>query len=358
MAANSIYFIQKHDFLDFIKGISGDFKVFYLKQIETKFNWKKGERRLLCWQECKDGFDGLTIAEVRAQDPLKQFVFSSKEKVSKDFVGLEDKEEKPVMLIGAKNCDLSGLAITDFVFMQGDCKDPFYIKKRQSMLIIASDCSNPIDTCFCLALDSSPYPQKNFDLSLSDIGDGYVVEVSGQRASDYVNKNKDKFVPATSVQIEKKFELRNATIKALESNIRKHEIPTKDSLAGIMDKGYDSNIWSEEIKTCVECGCCNTICPTCHCFFLSDARAGKENVRYKIWDACLYKDFAAVAGGANPRKRLHSRLRNRYDKKFNFFPNVAGLIACTGCGRCISGCPAKIDIRRILKNLFKLKIGL
>jgi predicted aldo/keto reductase-like oxidoreductase len=46
-------------------------------------------------------------------------------------------------------------------------------------------------------------------------------------------------------------------------------------------------------------------------------------------------------------------LRNRYEKKFEFFPNVLGKIACTGCGRCITGCPAKIDIRRILKNLVK-----
>ena len=38
-------------------------------------------------------------------------------------------------------------------------------------------------------------------------------------------------------------------------------------------------------------------------------------------------------------------------KKFDYFPQVMNEYACTGCGRCISCCPAKIDIRRILKNL-------
>ena len=70
-----------------------------------------------------------------------------------------------------------------------------------------------------------------------------------------------------------------------------------------------------------------------------------------MWDACMYKRFARVAGGANARPHLWMRLRNRFEKKFDFFPGLAGVYACTGCGRCFSGCPGKIDIRRILKNL-------
>src|SRR3989338_8148448 len=144
------YFIKKQDFLDFISDLSRDFHTFYLKTNNSQFYWKEGERRLLYWQEYKGNWDGLTIGEVRAQDPLKQFVYSSKEKVSQDFKGLEYKTQKPILLIGAKNCDLTGLDITDFVFMRSDFKDPFYIQKRESMFIIASDCTSPIDVCFCV----------------------------------------------------------------------------------------------------------------------------------------------------------------------------------------------------------------
>ena len=73
--------------------------------------------------------------------------------------------------------------------------------------------------------------------------------------------------------------------------------------------------------------------------------------RLRIWDSCMIKDFARVAGGANPREKLWMRLRNRFEKKFDFFPKVAGEYACTGCGRCIQACPAKIDIRKVLKKL-------
>ena len=73
--------------------------------------------------------------------------------------------------------------------------------------------------------------------------------------------------------------------------------------------------------------------------------------RLRVWDSCMIKDYARVAGGGNPRAQLWKRLRNRFEKKFDFFPKVAQVYACTGCGRCITGCPAKIDIRRVLRKL-------
>ncbi|MDD5005846.1 MAG: 4Fe-4S dicluster domain-containing protein [Candidatus Omnitrophica bacterium] len=345
------YYIYKTNFLDILADLAKNFRTFYLTGKGTQFDWKAGTRKLLFWQEYKGDLQELVLGGVRAQDPLKQFVFSSKEKVSKDFKGLEDNSDKPVMLIGAKNCDLVGLEITDFVFLNGDFKDPFYINKRQSMFIIASDCTNPLDTCFCLALGIQPYPEKIYDMGVCDIGDSCVVEAASERANRYIVQYKDKIQLVSGNHLQKREEVRSNTIKAVEDNVKKYGIPDKTQLRGVMQKGFDSQIWKDEIQTCVECGCCNFICPTCHCFFLGDSKKGDSNTRYKMWDACLYKDFAVVAGGANPRKRLFQRLRNRYDKKFNFFPNVSGKIACTGCGRCITGCPAKIDIRRILKNL-------
>jgi len=73
--------------------------------------------------------------------------------------------------------------------------------------------------------------------------------------------------------------------------------------------------------------------------------------RLRMWDSCLLMSFARVAGGANPRKLLAQRMRNRFDKKFNFFQDTIGRFGCTGCGRCIEACPGKIDIREVLSKL-------
>lgn len=345
------YSVKKSDFTTFLKNLSEERHTFYLKGEACGFEWKTVSRRRLWWQEYTGNFEGIIFGQVRAQDPLKQFIFSTKQKVSENFKGTEGDNARPLLLVGAKNCDLAGLSITDFVFMQNGFKDPFYIQRRENAFIIGNDCSCPIDTCFCVALGIQPFPEKNFDMSVSDIGDEYVIEVVSEKAKQYILQYQMQCMPVTDEQLCRRQAQRDEARRGIEINIKNHAIPRKESLSGIMEKGFDSRVWQDEIETCVECGCCNFICPTCHCFFLSDSQKNNTTMRHKIWDACLYKDFAVVAGGANPRKRLAQRLRNRYEKKFDYFPSVAGMIACTGCGRCISGCPAKIDIRRILKNL-------
>ena len=73
--------------------------------------------------------------------------------------------------------------------------------------------------------------------------------------------------------------------------------------------------------------------------------------RLLVCDSCMLKGYARVAGGGNPRAKLFMRLRNRFEKKFDFFPKWIHVYACTGCGRCVSACPAKIDIRQVLRKL-------
>jgi Fe-S oxidoreductase len=144
---------------------------------------------------------------------------------------------------------------------------------------------------------------------------------------------------------------RQQTVAEVQRAIDAAGVPSQDQYDGMIERNYDAAIWEEEAKRCVECGACNTICPTCHCFVLTDQQIGDQLCRFREWDACMLKDFARVAGGGNPRPQLWMRLRNRFEKKFDFFPQVADTYACTGCGRCISACPAQIDIRNVLKRL-------
>ena len=146
-------------------------------------------------------------------------------------------------------------------------------------------------------------------------------------------------------------ESREQIVAEVLSRVDEHGVPHRDHYEGMVRRNYESKLWEEEAATCVECGACNLICPTCHCFVLSDQQTGTGTARFRHWDACMVKDFARVAGGGNPRPQLWMRLRNRFEKKFDFFPRLTGLYACTGCGRCISACPANIDIRRMLNSL-------
>ena len=311
---------------------------------------KKGNQRF--YGKFTGNTDGIVMGEVRAFEPLKAFFSRAREVVAKDFSSdIPHSDDKPFAIFGVKACDLKGFKVQDYVFQSEDYEDPFYIKNREKNLIISSDCTCAIDTCFCLALGIKPHPEENFDINLSQVSDGFVVEVGSAKGQTVLDNNATLFRDVAKESISEKETLRNDVIKGLEKNIQKNKVPHQDGYEGIIEKNYESDIWSEEARNCVECGACNTICPTCHCFLLYDQKDEKKMARLRMWDSCMIKDFARVAGGANPRAKLWMRLRNRFEKKFDFFKKVSDVYACTGCGRCISACPAKIDIRDVLRKL-------
>ncbi|MBN1353424.1 MAG: 4Fe-4S dicluster domain-containing protein [Candidatus Omnitrophica bacterium] len=313
---------------------------------------KKGEKRF--YKKYVDSNDNIVIGEVRAFEPLKAFFTEARESVAKDFSAeIPDKKEKPYAVVGVKACDLKGFKVHDHVFQNHDYNDPFYIRKRQRNLIISADCTFAIDTCFCLALGVNPYPERDFDINLSQMGEGFVVIAGSPKGEAIIEKNAQLFEDAKKEQVAQRAKKRTNVVREVEENIKKNSIPRQESYKDIIKKNYESSLWEDEAKTCVECGACNTICPTCHCFLLYDQKDKDKMERLRIWDSCMIKDFARVAGGANPRSKLWMRLRNRFEKKFDFFPKVADVYACTGCGRCVSACPAKIDIRKVLKRLVK-----
>jgi formate hydrogenlyase subunit 6/NADH:ubiquinone oxidoreductase subunit I len=250
-----------------------------------------------------------------------------------------------------KACDLKGFVVQDFVFSNHDFPDPFYIRAREENLIISADCTDVLETCFCIALGIKPYPQANFDINLSLVRDGFLAESGSQKGEKLFSVHAHLFNKVSDVFEKDRYEKRKEIVKAVEKNIQDKEIPLQERYKGIIEKNYKSDIWQDESKTCVECGACNSVCPTCHCFLLYDQADESRMARFRMWDSCMIKDFARVAGGANPRSKLWMRLRNRFEKKFDFFPKVADVYACTGCGRCVSACPGKIDIRKVLKRL-------
>ena len=337
-----MHYISSNNFAKLLENLKNDYEVYVPVKKDDHYFYKK----------YIDFTDDIVISEVRAFEPLKSFFFRAREIVAENFESdIPQKIQKPFCIVGVKACDLKGLQIQDYVFENHDYQDPFYIDMRKNNLIISADCTSTIDTCFCLALNVKPYPLENFDINLSVVGEDFVIEVGSQKGKILVEKYSSLFEEVKEEFISQRDKQRKKVIKRVEENIKQNDMPHQDSFKNIIERGYESNIWADEASNCVECGACNTICPTCHCFLLYDQKSENKMARLRIWDSCMIKDFAQVAGGANPRPELWMRLRNRFEKKFDFFPKVADIYACTGCGRCISACPAKIDIRKVLKRL-------
>ncbi len=335
----NFYTITKKDLFDLFSRLSESRRVFV--------PYTKGERLYFDEFDPKKE-DAIELGGIRQSQPMKSFINPPREKVINGPV----RDTRPLILAGVKGCDLSSLILQDFVFEKGDFEDPFYVEKRSKTTLIGADCTYARETCFCLAMEGMPYPKAYFDMSLAAIGDHFLVEVNSGKGSSIVDSYKMFFKSASSADIEARGANRDRVSRQVQDFIEKRGTQNTAQIKGAVKKNYDLlELWQDFASTCVECGACNLVCPTCHCFLLFDEKSKNAAKRYRTWDACLYKTFARVAGGANPRKHLHERLRNRFEKKFDFFPQVLNYFACTGCGRCIEACPGDIDLREVLKGL-------
>ena len=282
---------------------------------------------------------------IRTEEPVSSLFFPP----SSDLSVLPEDITHPKALIGIKSCDLSAIKLLDWVFMNGSYVDPFYHMRRNNSLIISTDCVDFNESCFCTLIGEKPYPESGFDINISQINDGYLLEAGTEIGEELLIKK--NLSEATNNQIEERNigreDVKNTQLRSLEEKGFNFNYLSIDY---VVKNSSQSTIWDNESEKCVECGACTFTCPTCHCFLLS--ASGKNYFgKHRNWDSCLYYGFARVAGGANPRSKLRDRLRNRFVKKFVFFPEVIDRIGCTGCGRCIDACLGKIDIRKVLEEI-------
>ena len=357
------YFLKNEDLFRFYDRIAQDYQLYVPVKIGSALkpkcdcgaNLPTEDYILKKYTEVSS--DDVVFNEYRCIEPTARSVFTHcKEEICDYFKESEEKnKKKPVAICGVKNCDIFSSKIQDFVFLEGDEADQIYKARRESALIIASDCSSFKEVCFCRAFDINPHASEGFDFNLSPLTNGYLVDIGSERAKMIANSIKDILTAANFGQLSGRSSKRESVIKRMEEHLAHHKIPKKEKLQEIVLAGYNSGLWQEQMQTCVECGGCIFICDTCHCFLLSDSKVEGANKRTRIWDGCLLKNFSRVAGGANPLKLRYMRLRNRFLKKFDFFIENLGIQACCGCGRCIEVCPGKIDIRYILRRLYEEK---
>lgn len=344
----NIYYIETSGLGLFVKELIKTFKVFspvskptnYTK--ETDYSYKKLSAE-----------EQVAFTPYRAVEPLKSFFTYPREKISEYFEEKTLSEQGQSVIFGVKSCDIAGHKIQDFVFLEGVEVDSLYRLRRENTVIISGDCIGFKEVCHCLAWDIMPHPTWGFDLNLSPLNDGFVVEVGSKKGEALINSHKEYFHPAKDTQIAGRRAKREGLIESLKRHLLPQNLVRKDTVQKLVRDGHSLDTWQQFMLTCVECGGCNFICDTCHCFLLSEKKENKGNAKLRLWDACLYANYARVAGGANPLKMRTQRLRFRYTKKFDFFIDNLGIPACCGCGRCIEVCPGRIDIRDVLKDLAK-----
>jgi ferredoxin len=240
---------------------------------------------------------------------------------------------------GVRPCELAAIAAQDRVFLGGAHRDPAYAARRAACLLIAVQCTRPGGTCFCASLGTGPRAAAGFDLALTEVADGaprFVAEVGTPRGAALLEA-----AGARPASAEEMAEADDRLARAAEGMGRTLRV---DGLRDLLFRRYEDPAWDEIGKRCLACANCTQVCPTCFCTTVEDVTdlaGGAE--RRRRWDSCFAVDFSYVHGGS-VRTSPGARYRQWMTHKLAAWHDQFGTAGCVGCGRCITWCPAGIDL--------------
>jgi len=260
----------------------------------------------------------------------------------------EEGEIQEAILFGVRPCDARSFVLLDKIFDQEKYKDPYYIDKRDKTTIVSLACVHPpYTTCFCTSVGGHPMSQEGVDVMLTDMGDEYLAEFFTPKGEKLLGKMGD-LPKADEAAAVKKEELSAKAAEEIQSKVAGKDIKPW------LDDNFEHPFWDTIYQSCLACGTCTYLCPTCHCFDITDEAKGSDGKRIRTWDSCMYWLFTVETSGHNPRTSQKQRWRQRLMHKFKYFVDNFDAIACVGCGRCVMYCPVNIDIRKIVNDISKL----
>lgn len=260
--------------------------------------------------------------------------------------GEDDDGEPPrYAFLGVRPCDLRAIAIQDRVLAQPGSR---YAASRARLLIIAVNCTEPGETCFCASMGTGPGADAGYDLALTEMldehGHRFLAEAGSPRGADVLERLPGEPADQGTVR-----GARSAVEAAADRMGRQME--TGD-LRELMADSHRSARWDDVAARCLTCGNCTMACPTCFCTTTEDTTdlAGDHAERWERWDSCFDLDFSYLHGGG-VRKSAKSRYRQWLTHKLGTWHDQFGSSGCVGCGRCIVWCPVGIDLTEEVKAL-------
>ena len=241
---------------------------------------------------------------------------------------------------GVRPCDLRAIQIQDQV-LGGGQGNSRYAARRSSVLIVAVNCTEPGQTCFCTSMGTGPAAGPGYDLALTELVSGekhtFLIDVGTEAGASVLAGVPHGDAGAATID-----RARSAVADASQQMGR--SMPAA-GLRELMAGSYDAARWDDVASRCLTCGNCTLACPTCFCTSVEDVTdlSGDHAERWQHWASCFDLDFSYLHGGP-VRASASSRYRQWLTHKLGTWHDQFGSSGCVGCGRCIVWCPVGIDI--------------
>ncbi|MBW1842507.1 MAG: 4Fe-4S dicluster domain-containing protein [Deltaproteobacteria bacterium] len=247
------------------------------------------------------------------------------------------------VVVGIRPCDARALALVDVNFDTPTYGDPWWKQARENTILVGLGCDHPCATCFCASVGGGPFDETGLDVLLVDAGAAFVAKSITEKGKKLLGSIKGYPEASAELQQQAKEIARDAADKVVT------RVDTSGLAAMDTESVYEAPFWDDVQFSCIHCGTCTFLCPTCWCFDIQDECCGSKAIRMRNWDSCMFPMFTLHASGHNPRGTRLQRVRQRFMHKLKYYVDKYGDgVACVGCGRCIQHCPVNIDIREVI----------
>ena len=81
----------------------------------------------------------------------------------------------------------------DKVFLDEQFVDPYYRARRENSIIITLACGEPLPTCFCTSVGTSPAGTEGADIIAHDIGDVLLLETATAKGEAFLKEHSGLF---------------------------------------------------------------------------------------------------------------------------------------------------------------------
>ena len=249
------------------------------------------------------------------------------------------------VVFGVRACDVKSFDVLDNVFLT-EPVDSFYAMKRKHGIIVSVACTRPSETCFCQTFGINAAEPAG-DVSVWKTEDAIYLNANTEKGTALVEKLGD----ILEVCDDEAVNAQKNKISAIMNKLPLKDLTTDAFGGGKTQELFNDPAWDELSQSCLGCGTCTFVCPTCQCYDIKDFNTGNGVIRYRCWDSCMYSDFTKMAHGNN-RLTQKERFRQRFMHKLVYYPeNNGGLFSCVGCGRCLAKCPISMNIVKVMKKI-------
>jgi len=253
-----------------------------------------------------------------------------------------ERDYAPRAIVGIRPCDAHAFLIVRRNFDNPEYQDPFWIKRYEATTLVGLGCNEPASTCFCTRVGGGPFDEKGLDVLLYDLEDSFCARALTDKGEAFLDKAQGG-KKADEASLKRAEELGLSAADKVTAEVPTDRLKEKD-----MNELFEAPFWEEVAFSCINCGTCTYLCPTCWCFDIQDEVSGAQGDRIRNWDSCMFPLFTLHGSGHNPRDKKFQRVRQRFMHKLKYYVDkYDDGVQCSGCGRCVRYCPVNIDIRDV-----------